>query len=182
MKTTSVIKFATALAGVLTVMCASAEYMYLNGMVRDAKYNGEATYFDYLTVKGNGTDSLDFIDSETGVSSTELASGKDDPYGNYSYGNYSYGAYGDVPQSFFVKYDSEKGYSTFLFELWSESETSTDRVAWQTFTASQVAEHTFSTSSGANNPLIVSQVIPEPTSGLLLLFGLAGLALRRRMA
>ena len=29
---------------------------------------------------------------------------------------------------------------------------------------------------------VVSQVIPEPTSGLLMLFGLAGLALRRRKA
>ena len=35
-------------------------------------------------------------------------------------------------------------------------------------------------SQSADEPFALSDVVPEPTSGLLVLFGLAGLALRRR--
>ena len=37
-------------------------------------------------------------------------------------------------------------------------------------------------SHGESSPFVVSAVVPEPTSGLLSLFGLAALALRRKRA
>jgi hypothetical protein len=53
-------------------------------------------------------------------------------------------------------------------------------VAWQSYTSSQIASYIITESSGSGDTLYITQVIPEPTSALLLLFGLAGLAIRRR--
>ena len=70
---------------------------------------------------------------------------------------------------------------SFLVELYDENNV---RVAWQTYLA---AENLLSIwhdaqSMTGSTPLSVTQVIPEPTSGLLLLIGGALLALRRGKA
>jgi len=68
--------------------------------------------------------------------------------------------------------------SSFIFELFNESEQS---VGYQTVTYAFLKENSH-IGSGRDQigAYVVSDVIPEPTSGLLVLFGLAGLALRRR--
>ena len=73
------------------------------------------------------------------------------------------------------------GVKSFLVELYDENDV---RVAWQTYLA---AENLLSIwhdaqSMTGSTPLSVTQVIPEPTSGLLLLIGGALLALRRGKA
>ena len=75
--------------------------------------------------------------------------------------------------------------STFYVELWNADG---DNVGWQSYSAAQVAdsiwrkgEDGIPVSSGVS-VFTVSQVVPEPTSGLLLALGCALLALRCRRA
>ena len=76
----------------------------------------------------------------------------------------------------------DKNYrGNLLVELWDAN----GKVAWQTYDFDQYKEARWSNDEdesvgSGGSPLTVSQVVPEPTSGLLLLFGVAGLALRRR--
>jgi len=66
--------------------------------------------------------------------------------------------------------------STFLFELWSEGD---DVVGFANATPG-ASYFVNGTSATGGSPYVLTGVVPEPTSGLLMLFGLAGLALRRR--
>ena len=72
---------------------------------------------------------------------------------------------------------------SFFVQLYDDSGT---RVAWQTYSMADVVAansiwHINGPSMGTGaTPYVMSSFIPEPTSGLLLLFGVAGLALRRR--
>jgi len=65
--------------------------------------------------------------------------------------------------------------STFLFELWNEGEV----VGFANATPG-ASYFVNGTSATGGSPYVLTGVVPEPTSGLLMLFGLAGLALRRR--
>ena len=65
--------------------------------------------------------------------------------------------------------------STFLFELWNEGEV----VGFANATPG-ASYFVSGTSATGGSPYVLTGVVPEPTSGLLMLFGLAGLALRRR--
>ncbi len=70
--------------------------------------------------------------------------------------------------------------TSFLVELWDNSN---NRVGWQSYSASAVANSIWKSDTPAasgGTPLTVTGVVPEPTSGLLLLLGMAGLALRRK--
>ena len=75
--------------------------------------------------------------------------------------------------------------STFYVELWNADG---DRVGWQSYSAAQVADSIWKEGEGGKaggsgvSVFTVSQVVPEPTSGLLLALGGALLALRRRRA
>ena len=82
--------------------------------------------------------------------------------------------------AYFGSFDSSV--QSFLVELWNASG---DRVGWQTYSAASVADSIWkgNTTMGAGaKALTVSQVVPEPTSGLLLILGGALLALKRRRA
>lgn len=69
--------------------------------------------------------------------------------------------------------------STFLFELWSEGG---DVVGFANATPGS-SYFVNGTSATGGSPYVLTGVVPEPTSGLLSLFGLAMLALlRRKMA
>ena len=72
----------------------------------------------------------------------------------------------------------------FLVELWNAEG---ERVGWQSYRASSIADSIWkddgnSVPSSGAAVLKVTDVVPEPTSGMLVLLGLAGLALRRRRA
>jgi len=75
--------------------------------------------------------------------------------------------------------------SQILFELWSASGDSFERVGYYTALYSEFAGHIME-SGGVSQatPLMITQVhaqaVPEPTSGLLVLLGAAVLALRRK--
>ena len=77
--------------------------------------------------------------------------------------------------------------STLFVELWNADGTAgvsdATRVAWGELTYSQIANSIFDGMSTAGaTPYVVSatDLIPEPTSGLLVLLGLAALTLRRK--
>ena len=135
---------------------------------------GESVEFDYATIQVKNNDGTMFY----------LYDQHDDPT-NYMLWllegmDYTDGWFGffdaSKVDSFFVQlylYDRDAG---------ARPNPSTDKVvAWNTYSAS-LNKDKFGVINSADRlqTLWVSQVIPEPTSGLLLLFGVAGLALKRR--
>ena len=83
----------------------------------------------------------------------------------------------------YVGFASSPAFSSFLVELYTDD--SSERVGWATIPYSMVMQNyalrNITDPSQAQAKLYtVTQAIPEPTSGLLLLLGMAGLALRRR--
>lgn len=83
----------------------------------------------------------------------------------------------------YVGFSSSPAFSSFLVELYTDY--SSERVGWATIPYSTVMQNyafrNITDPSQAQAKLYtVTQAIPEPTSGLLLLLGMAGLALRRR--
>ena len=71
---------------------------------------------------------------------------------------------------------------SLLVELWDGVD---NRIGWKSYSVASITDSIWpadSTQGAGAKVLEVSRVVPEPTSGLLMLFGLAGLALRRRKA
>ena len=76
--------------------------------------------------------------------------------------------------------DYETTYNTFLFELWSSGTTAV-REAWVRYSLAEVTSNIVKgNSTSGGSPLNVTSVIPEPTGGVLVLLGLAALAVRRK--
>lgn len=72
----------------------------------------------------------------------------------------------------------------FFVRLWSDLDSS-NPLGWERYAKSDVESsiwNTEATGSQTTIPFTVSRVVPEPTSALLMLLGMAGLALRRRHA
>ena len=124
---------------------------------------GDVTY-DYAKVSvDGGTSYLNLYSASTGESTGSAALGKG-----------STGVAG---------FASSPAFSSFLIELYNFD--SANRVGWTTLSYSEAMAnyvYTDPTKTSEVSVYTVSQVIPEPTSGLLLLLGLSGLALRRRRA
>ena len=81
--------------------------------------------------------------------------------------------------------DIGSGYSqdnVILFELWSTANGETEKVGYKRYLISELGANIISDMSmmSGATPLVVNGVAPEPTSGLLVLLGFAGLALRRK--
>lgn len=160
-------KIAVAVAVMLATFGASAEYLY--AFIKDATdlYNpGHEIVFDYATFTMVSTGEKIPISTGNSVLSAGTAAGT--------------GASSSTETAFYVG-DDNTTFNTFLVELWLTGDPT--RVAWQQYSTSEVTGHILqATGGGGDNYFTISQVIPEPTSGLMLLFGLAGLALRRKRA
>lgn len=159
---TSFSRIAIAAAVLLTAGAASAEYLYAwlgdqEGVVRDM-YSYTPIEFSYATFSvPSSTKPLAVNDKGDTVNAPSTT-------------------------AFYVG-DTETTFNTFLVELWLNDGSSETRVGWQTFNRSQFADSIFDNekkATGSGTPFSIAAVIPEPSSALLMLFGLAGLALRRR--
>ena len=171
----SIFGFAASLVVALASASASAGYLYC--MIENAEnvYNGEAIVFDYATISIDGGSSyLHFYNTtgqDTGFKMGSEASS--DKSGYYSSSSAEFG----LP--YYASIAPESDYTSFLFQLWDDDSV----VGWQRYSKGALADSIFdNTSMTGDKAFVVTQVIPEPTSGLLLLFGLAGLALRRKIA
>ena len=160
---TSFSKIAIIAVGLTVAAAASADYIY--AFIGDEEGNGVKDYtgydvtFDYATfslVKSSSP--ADYLK----VNGTANAVFSDDT--------------GSRTATSFAVGDDSATFNTFVVELWLNGVS----VAWQSYTSSQIASYIITESSGSGDTLYITQVIPEPTSALLLLFGLAGLAIRRR--
>jgi hypothetical protein len=161
------LKFLFTIALALSLRTALADGdSYIYWMVKDAHYYLAPNYyipFDYATISIDGgstylhmygsNDGQGLVADMTGLSSAGAALS---------------GAF------------DRNAATSFLVELWSYD--SEKRVGWMNYSSASLGDYIYTTAGapGAASGLVVSQVVPEPTSGVLLLLGMAGLALRRR--
>ena len=157
---------------------AKADYIY--AMIQDAHYdyNGTPVSFKYVKVSADGT----YMDFYTSGSDTPLSQ----MYAaDSSHPTYSLGAYGDDPEGFFVGYDGSTSYTTFLFELWTQTGDYATLLGKQevSLAALQAAGAvTSGTSASGDKAYRISSVaVPEPTGGMLILLGMAVMALKRKL-
>ena len=131
--------------------------------------SGEVAY-DYATivmVSADGSSRSDYLkvygSGETSSSSITVAS---DSYEAF---------YAELPDNY------EEAYNTFLFELWTSSQTGAIKEAWQRYSLADAVDNIVKGGSASGgSPLAVTSVIPEPTGGVLMLLGMAVLAIRRK--
>ena len=168
-KTMTLNKIASAALVALAVMSARAEDSYLFWMVEQSPGAYSATQYDYATIKQDGVllhmYSEDF---ETG-GMTDIGTEVVPNEGGYS-----------MDEGAYARLNSVEG-GSFLVELWRDGVD--DRVGYATYDWDAIAPFivdSFNQTGGV--PLSVTQpdLVPEPSCGILLLVGLAGLALRRR--
>ena len=167
----NILKTVSSAAMMLAVASASADLLYWQ--VSDAVGNelsgkqGSPIEFAYATVSTDGGNThLNVYNYEQGNTGSSRA------YAMADDSTSTDAAYVGTFQSEFV--------TAFLVELWDSGN---NRVGWQSYSASAVANSIWKSDSPAasgGTPLTVTGVIPEPTSGLMLLLGAACLALRRR--
>lgn len=155
-------------------LCArfvGAEYLYCaigNGSTAPTYYyNGQRAVYDYATVVMVSPDGasrsnyLEFYEGgATTPSSIAMTSDTTEP------------AYAKLPENY------KTTYNTFLFELWTSG---AELVAWQRFSLNEVQSggHIVD-GTGQGTALNVTTVVPEPTGGMLMLFGMVVLAMRRK--
>ena len=165
---------------------AMADYMYWQ--VSNAKFAGlseDKANFAYATVRaGTGDDVAENI-SNVEVSDyytmyTVDGNGQSSATDQYQF--FSNGANStDGGAAFFGSFESTV--KSFLFELWNDDGS---LVGYATRNRADILSSISSDSilGGSHptsySPFVLTGVVPEPTSGLLLLLGMAGLALRRR--
>ena len=168
MKTTKLLAVLSVALAVSSARATIDNYLYW--MVYNANDGVSDVNFEYATIKGDGN-LLNIYKPDSGtvvgtdVGSYEAIAGTG--IGNSTYGAPSTGVYAGFESG---------SINTFLIELWVD----TQRVGYQSYDLASVGNHIYSSGAVGTSALTVTDVVPEPTSGLLSLFGLAALALRRR--
>jgi len=175
MNMSKIMRLSFALAALAAAPSARADVLFLQ--VNDAEYDeansgvGGGANFDFATVRvDGGSDYLRLYDGESGLQT--------DYYQLYS----SDGDSRSTGAAYFGDFDSGAG-GYFTVELWDESSDGGPdvRVGWQRYYIAYMSDYIYAdTVTAGNRTLSVHSVVPEPTSGLLLLAGGALLALRRR--
>lgn len=176
MKTLKLTVAALLVAMATAATAETQQNSLLYWMVDNPTYNygnNEPVVFDYAKVKAvekNETwkdASYLYVFNQQGSTGTERAYVQSGD--RYTTGGVYSGAFADGS---IVDY--------FMIELYNASD---NLVAWQNVSYSKaLANGSIATTMAAGGSKVtrVTEVVPEPTSGLLLLIGLAGLALRRR--
>ncbi len=115
---------------------------------------GESSYLNWYNA-GATTSGGDFLDRIDGTHGTQAA--------------------------YWGMLDQSATEQTITFELWADGEGGATMVEYLTQSIGALKDfiYTNGSTSGAT-AYVLTGVVPEPTSGLLMLFGLAGLALRRK--
>ena len=163
-------KMITVLAAAFLINNAFAADSYLYWLVDQARYGSTPVEFNYATIKAVDSENSTLLNlysggSDLGSTELEAAGG----YSSSSYGAPSTGVYA--------------GFSgtplSFLVELWADAD-SANPVGSQSYSYAMVSDYISGSMTGNGSPLRVTEVVPEPTSGLMVLLGMAMLALRRR--
>ena len=168
---TASIKSCVAALAAAAALSASADLLYWT--VSDATFDknsgmeGSPASFDYATVSvDGGVTHLNVYDQSGDTGYWKL------------YANEEGGRSADPVYS--GQFDSGAA-SSLLVELWDASD---QKVGWQTYRMSSIIESVWKDSDPGGKTgataLVVQGVVPEPTSGMLVLVGAALLALRRR--
>ena len=165
MNTNMCVKALASLVVAGAIGAASADLLYWT--VSDAKYDensgkeGESVAYTYATVSADG--------GVSHLNAYDLA-GETEYWKLYAVG---------ANPTYFGSFDSSTTPS-LLVELWDSGD---NRIGWKSYSVASIADSIWpadSTQGAGGKVLEVSRVVPEPTSGLLLLVGGALLALRRR--
>lgn len=168
------------LAALACATMARADYLYWS-----VDLNENSPYsFNYATIKGvdgNTTSTLGFYGSSSSEQvGTKLYTANYGVNNDYTLGTETGSAFTNVDD-----YKNKTG-SSFLIELWTDGATqdaAATRVGYTSLLYSSLAQYIYSdmATTGAS-PYVVTdaQIVPEPTSGLLALLGVAALALKRK--
>ena len=169
------LKSCLTVAFALCAQATMAEYLYCaigdGSSVPTYSYDPfETVSYDYATivmVSADGSSRSDYLKvyggGETSPSGITVASGSNEPF------------YAELPENY------SDTYNTFLFELWTSNQAGAIKEAWQRYSLADVTGSIVGGSSpSGGSPLAVTSVIPEPTGGVLMLLGVAALAMRRK--
>lgn len=162
----TLVKSCLTVALALCAQATMADYLYFlvgDDSGNSPTYNDDPVVYSYATVKMTGAgDSSGYLELYAGgateSSGIAMMSGSTAP------------AYAKLPDNY------KNAYSTFLVELWNGD---ANRVAWQSYGYDDVLGNIVG-SNAQGKVLYVSEVVPEPTSGMLMLLGMAVLAMRRK--
>ena len=172
------VKFFAMLALATFATCSFADFLvYWTVDGATDKYTATPIEFDYATISAVDSSSPEdsimlYQYNEDGqkTGATEIAPSSDDAtsFETPVYSGTSVSTLDDIDY-FFVR-------------LWGESD---ELLGWGRYAKSDVESSIWNTTAigeQTSTPFTVSEVVPEPTSALLMLLGMAGLALRRHRA
>lgn len=176
------------LAAVVAMASGLAMADYLYWLVSDANFaglSGNDANFAYATVRaGTGDNVAKNISEGSGYYTMYTVDGNGQSSATDQYKFYSDESNPnstDGGAAFFGSFDSSV--NSFLFELWNYDDS---LVGYASRSRADILSFISSDSilggshPASYSPFVLTGVVPEPTSGLLLLLGMAGLALRRR--